>query len=164
MACLVWTPPASEDVARLRAFLAPKNRDAARRAVSDVRQGVKTLATHPEIGRAADARRISRDGSSLRSKRLRGSLSLRWRGGRDFGGPARQGSRSLTAACTPTVTAARTSAQEAPGAAALPSPPPHSLANADAPGRQARRGELAGEGGRFAAKRDLPLPLGRGLG
>jgi plasmid stabilization system protein ParE len=53
VARLVWTPPAAQDVARLHAFLAPKNRDAARRAVSAIRQGAKTLAAHPEIGRAA---------------------------------------------------------------------------------------------------------------
>jgi plasmid stabilization system protein ParE len=53
VARLVWTPPATGDVARLHAFLAPKNRDAARRAVSAIRQGVKTLAAHPEIGRPA---------------------------------------------------------------------------------------------------------------
>jgi plasmid stabilization system protein ParE len=53
MARLVWTPPASVDVARLRAFPAPKNPDAARRAAGAIRQGVKTLAAHPEIGRAA---------------------------------------------------------------------------------------------------------------
>lgn len=53
MARLIWTPPATADVTRLHAFLAPKNRDAARRAVSAIRQGVKTLAAHPEIGRAA---------------------------------------------------------------------------------------------------------------
>ncbi len=46
-------PQATQDVARLHAFLAPKNRDAARRAVSAIRQGVKTLAAHPEIGRPA---------------------------------------------------------------------------------------------------------------
>ncbi len=53
MARLVWTPPATQDMARLHAFLATKNRDAARRAVSAIRQGVKTLAAHPEIGRPA---------------------------------------------------------------------------------------------------------------
>ena len=53
MARLLWTPPATEDVARVRAFLAQKNPDAARRAAGAIRQGVKTLATHPEIGRTA---------------------------------------------------------------------------------------------------------------
>jgi plasmid stabilization system protein ParE len=48
---LIWTPPAVRDVARLHAFLAPKNRKAARRAVRAIRQGVKALAAHPEIGR-----------------------------------------------------------------------------------------------------------------
>jgi plasmid stabilization system protein ParE len=48
---LIWTPPAVRDVARLHDFLAPKNRKAARRAVRAIRQGVKALAAHPEIGR-----------------------------------------------------------------------------------------------------------------
>lgn len=39
------------DVARLHGFLAQKNRAAARSAVRAIRQGVKTLGTHPEIGR-----------------------------------------------------------------------------------------------------------------
>lgn len=47
---LIWTPPALQDVARLHAFLAPKNRDAARRAVRAIRQGVQTLGAHPGIG------------------------------------------------------------------------------------------------------------------
>jgi plasmid stabilization system protein ParE len=51
---VIWTPPALRDVARLHGFLAPKNRDAARRAVRAIRQGVKTLAAHPEIGRPVD--------------------------------------------------------------------------------------------------------------
>jgi plasmid stabilization system protein ParE len=54
MTRIIWTPPALRDVARLNSFLAPKNRDAARRAVRAIRQGVKTLAAHPEIGRPLD--------------------------------------------------------------------------------------------------------------
>jgi len=53
VARLIWTPPATRDIARLHAFLASKNRDAARRAVSAIRKGAKTLAAHPEIGRMA---------------------------------------------------------------------------------------------------------------
>ncbi len=53
MARLIWTPLALQDVARLHAFLAPKNRDAARRAASAIRRGVKTIAEQPEIGRPA---------------------------------------------------------------------------------------------------------------
>ncbi len=41
-------------MARLHGFLAPKNRDAARRAIRAIRQGVKALATHPEIGRPVE--------------------------------------------------------------------------------------------------------------
>jgi plasmid stabilization system protein ParE len=54
MTRVIWTPPALHDVARLHGFLAPKNRDAARRAVRAIRQGVKRLAAHPEIGRPVD--------------------------------------------------------------------------------------------------------------
>ena len=48
---LVWSPSALQDVVRLHAFLAPKNRDAAQRAVRAIRGGVKELGKHPEIGR-----------------------------------------------------------------------------------------------------------------
>ncbi len=51
---VIWTPPALRDVARLHGFLAPKDRDAARRAVRAIRQGVGALATHPEIGRPVE--------------------------------------------------------------------------------------------------------------
>ena len=51
---LFWTPHASRDVARLHAFLAPHNRDAARRAVRAIRQGVQALSARPEIGRPVD--------------------------------------------------------------------------------------------------------------
>ena len=54
MARVIWTPPALHDVARLHAFLSPKNRDAARRAVRAIRRGVKTLAEDPEIGRPVE--------------------------------------------------------------------------------------------------------------
>jgi plasmid stabilization system protein ParE len=39
---------------RLRDFLAPKNRDAAKRGVRAIRQGVKALGKHPEIGRPGE--------------------------------------------------------------------------------------------------------------
>ena len=48
---LKWSQAALRDVARLHDFLAPKSRDAARRAVGAIRQGVKALGKHPEIGR-----------------------------------------------------------------------------------------------------------------
>jgi plasmid stabilization system protein ParE len=51
---VIWTPRALGDMARLHGFLAPKNRDAARRAVRAIRQGVKALGAHPEIGRPVD--------------------------------------------------------------------------------------------------------------
>jgi plasmid stabilization system protein ParE len=51
---VIWTPQARDDMARLHGFLAPKNRDAARRAVRAIRQGVKALGAHPETGRPAD--------------------------------------------------------------------------------------------------------------
>lgn len=50
---LIWTPQALGDVGRLHDFLAVKDRDAARRAVRAIRQGVKVLARHPQIGRPA---------------------------------------------------------------------------------------------------------------
>jgi plasmid stabilization system protein ParE len=54
VARIIWTPPALRDLSRLHAFLAPKNRTAARRAVRAIREGVKALATHPEMGRPAE--------------------------------------------------------------------------------------------------------------
>lgn len=51
---LKWSQPALIDLARLRGFLAPKSPDAARRAISSIRQGVKLLGSHPELGRPVD--------------------------------------------------------------------------------------------------------------
>ncbi|PKU25460.1 type II toxin-antitoxin system RelE/ParE family toxin [Telmatospirillum siberiense] len=51
---LIWSPQALRDIARLHAFLRPKSREAASRAVRAIRDGVKTLAAHPEIGRPVD--------------------------------------------------------------------------------------------------------------
>ena len=51
---LRWTEPALLDVARLYVFLSPKNPDAARRAVQTIRQSVKALGKHPEMGRPVD--------------------------------------------------------------------------------------------------------------
>lgn len=42
------------DLARLHAFLAPKSQDAAQRAISSIRQGVKLLGNHPELGRPVE--------------------------------------------------------------------------------------------------------------
>ena len=54
MSRLRWSQPALLDVARLHAFLAPKSWDAAKRAVKAIRQGVKLLAKHPEVGRPVE--------------------------------------------------------------------------------------------------------------
>jgi plasmid stabilization system protein ParE len=51
---LRWSLTALRDVARLHDFLAPKSRDAARRAVEAIQQGVQVLGTLPEIGRPVD--------------------------------------------------------------------------------------------------------------
>ena len=48
---LVWSPHALRDVQRLYRFLANKNVDAAKRAVSAIRQAVKVLVIQPAIGR-----------------------------------------------------------------------------------------------------------------
>lgn len=48
---LIWSQPALLDVQRLYRFLIPKNLDAAKRAVTAIRQGVKVLAQQPGIGR-----------------------------------------------------------------------------------------------------------------
>jgi len=51
---LKWTPAALSDLARLHAFLAEKNPDAAKRAIRAIRHGVKILGKHPEIGRPVE--------------------------------------------------------------------------------------------------------------
>jgi plasmid stabilization system protein ParE len=48
---LKWPPQSLRDVARLHDFLASKSREAAQRAIQAIRQGVKLLRTHPEMGR-----------------------------------------------------------------------------------------------------------------
>lgn len=51
---LRWSQSALLDVARLYDFLAPKSRDAAKRAIKAIRQGIKALRTHPEMGRPVE--------------------------------------------------------------------------------------------------------------
>jgi len=48
---LKWSQAALGDVIRVHDFLAPKSRDAAKRAVKAIRLGVKALDKHSEIGR-----------------------------------------------------------------------------------------------------------------
>lgn len=54
MSRLIWTPSALADVQRLYRFLAPKNADAARRAVTAIRAGVAILAHQRHLGRPID--------------------------------------------------------------------------------------------------------------
>jgi plasmid stabilization system protein ParE len=51
---LIWTGHALRDLSRLHRFLAPKDPNAARRAIRAIRQGVKVLESYPEIGRPAE--------------------------------------------------------------------------------------------------------------
>jgi plasmid stabilization system protein ParE len=51
---LKWSHAALLDVARVHAFLVPKSRNAAQRAVKAIRQGVKALGKHPEVGRPVE--------------------------------------------------------------------------------------------------------------
>ena len=51
---LIWSPQALLDVQRLYRFLAPKNQDAAKRAITAVRQGVKVLSLQPAMGRPVE--------------------------------------------------------------------------------------------------------------
>jgi plasmid stabilization system protein ParE len=51
---LKWSQPALLDVARLYDFRAPKSRDAAKRAIKSIRQGVKALSKYPEMGRPVE--------------------------------------------------------------------------------------------------------------
>jgi plasmid stabilization system protein ParE len=54
MARVIWTLPALRDVERLHAFLREQSGDAARRAARSIRQGVKVLRAHPQIGRPVE--------------------------------------------------------------------------------------------------------------
>jgi plasmid stabilization system protein ParE len=49
-----WSQASLRDVARLYDFLVPKSRDAAKRAVKAIRQGIKVLGRHPKAGRLVD--------------------------------------------------------------------------------------------------------------
>jgi plasmid stabilization system protein ParE len=51
---LKWLPQSLRDIVRLHDFLVPKSRDAARRAVKAIRQGLKILGKHPDIGRPVE--------------------------------------------------------------------------------------------------------------
>ena len=51
---LVWSASALRDLQRLYRFLAEKNKDAATRAITAIRNGVKTIARQPGIGRPAE--------------------------------------------------------------------------------------------------------------
>lgn len=51
---LIWSPQALLDVQRLYRFLAPKNQDAAKRAVAAIRQSVKVLSMQPGMGRPVE--------------------------------------------------------------------------------------------------------------
>ena len=51
---LIWSPQALLDVQRLYRFLAHKNQDAAKRAVTAIRQGVKVLTLQPGMGRPVE--------------------------------------------------------------------------------------------------------------
>jgi plasmid stabilization system protein ParE len=51
MSRLIWSPAALADVQRIYRFLATKNALAATEAVKAIRQSVKILEQHPDIGR-----------------------------------------------------------------------------------------------------------------
>ena len=51
---LFWSPQALLDVQRLYRFLAPKNQDAAKRAVTAIRQSVNVLSLQPGMGRPVE--------------------------------------------------------------------------------------------------------------
>lgn len=51
---LIWSPEALSDVQRLYRFLADKNPEAARKAAKTIRDGMRIVAQHPEVGRPMD--------------------------------------------------------------------------------------------------------------
>ncbi len=54
MSRLIWSPSALLDVQRLYRFLAPKNPEAATRAVQAIRRSVKVLELQPGVGRPVE--------------------------------------------------------------------------------------------------------------
>jgi plasmid stabilization system protein ParE len=54
MPTLIWTPEALADVQRLYRFLAPKDSNAAKRAVQTIRAGVRILGQRPRVGRPVE--------------------------------------------------------------------------------------------------------------
>ena len=50
---LIWSPESLADVQRLYRFLADKNPDAAKHAARAIRDGMQTIADHPDAGRPA---------------------------------------------------------------------------------------------------------------
>ena len=51
---LKWSPQSLRDAARQHDFLVSKSPDAAKRAVQAIRQGLKLLGKHPEMGRPVE--------------------------------------------------------------------------------------------------------------
>jgi len=51
---LIWTPRALADLDRLHRFLAGHDREAARRAVRAIREGMRLIEAHPEAGRPVE--------------------------------------------------------------------------------------------------------------
>ena len=51
---LIWSEAALANVQRLYRFLAEKNLAAAKRAVKVIRDGVRVLAAHPQVGRVVE--------------------------------------------------------------------------------------------------------------
>jgi plasmid stabilization system protein ParE len=51
---LIWSGPALAGVQRLYRFLAEKNVVAAKRAVKAIREGVKILVVHPQVGKVVE--------------------------------------------------------------------------------------------------------------
>jgi len=51
---LRWTPQSIRDIVRIYDFLSPKSRDATKRAVKTIRQGLKLLGKFPEMGRPVE--------------------------------------------------------------------------------------------------------------
>jgi len=66
---LKWSPQSMRDVARLHDFLAPKSRDAAKRAVKAIRQGLKLLGSILKwAAPSTSCPRVSRMGDRVRQR------------------------------------------------------------------------------------------------
>jgi plasmid stabilization system protein ParE len=53
---IIWSVAALRDIQRLRSFVEPQNKEAAKRAAEAIKKAASTLMTHPLLGKRLEAR------------------------------------------------------------------------------------------------------------